>query len=204
MSGAQRTVRLAAVLVIGQVALVAIIGWVIFAYADDGSTRLKTPAVDQLALPPAQVLPAPRAGKPPVGKPPVGKPSTGTPSSGESSPAGTSVSESRVLGPRAHPKTDSTGSAPGRGRTAPVRPRIPLPVAPTPAATSSDPLTLVPPPASSPSPPAATPSPTVSASPTPVLAGRPCPKADVVSRAEDGSTVRCLPTLDHELRWKIV
>jgi hypothetical protein len=186
-------VRVAAALVIGQIVLVAIVGWVTLTRAGDRPAP-GAPRVDQLAAP---GLLAPAA-------PP-------------------SPEESRGKSPSVHhraqtvdPSPAAAAKKPGADPAAPTPARAAGPaLTPSPPGTSSGPLTLVPPVSwgaaqpttaatTPPISPAVAPSPTASAPPAPVLAGRPCDQLGALTRADDGRMVRCLPDRHHQLRWKIV
>ncbi|MFI6072744.1 hypothetical protein ACIA5C_14265 [Actinoplanes sp. NPDC051343] len=209
--GARRTVRLAAALVVGQIFLVAIVGWMTLTRPGD---RPATGAsgVDRMAAPPAWIAPA--------REPSFRKPSSTSPA--ESARAHTT--EQAPVDP-ANPAKTSAGTAQSPGPA-------PISLAPFGAAgpAPSDPLALTPPSSGTATSPKATPSPSAgpagtagtggsvgtggsgglgvsgSASPTPgtVPAGRPCDHWGALARADDGRMVRCLPGRYYRLRWKIV
>ena len=186
-SGVRRTVRLAAALVVGQVLLVAVIGWVTFTQAGQHSGR-DTPAVEQLAAPPA-VIPPPAVPAPTRSATPG--PGAGTSTAGH--PRDRTTDPDRPAAARA----SSSSRPPAAG---PVLPPLPPPVATPGSGPETAPLTLVP---TSDSPAAVTPTPTASSSP-PVLAGQACTEMYTLAQAADGQMVQCLPTRSHQLRWKIV
>jgi hypothetical protein len=205
-SGAQRTVRLAAALVAGQVVLVAVIGWVIFACAGDRSAQSGDAALDPLAAPPAQILPAPAAASPAPRKRVSESPAPPT----HRGP-GANGQPSRPARPASTPPVAETAGPP---RWLPLVPAPTITTPPGPLTLAPPPSPPAPPPPASPvatanptavsgaSPSAATASP--SASPRTVLAGWLCGQIYARARSDDGWTVRCLPARDHHLRWKIV
>jgi len=208
--GARRTVRLAAALVVGQVFLVAIVGWMTLTRPGDRPAAGAS-GVDRMAAPPAWIAPArePSSGRPPSTSPAESarahtiEQAPADPANPARTPAGT---------------TQSPGAAP-------------VSLAPFGAAGSAPagPLALTPPSSGTATSPKATPSPSAgpagtgtggsvgtggsgglgvsgSAGPTPgtVLAGRPCDHWGALARAHDGRMVRCLPGRYYRLRWKIV
>jgi hypothetical protein len=194
-SGVRRTVRLAGALVVGQLLLVAVVGWVTFTRGDDRRGN-GAPAVDQLAAPPAVIVP------PPV---PPAVTRTTVPGAGPTSGGGTAVAGRRRghtggHAPSSTPRpaaSDLPASSAAPATTAPPVPptTVNSPTANTPAVGSViPPLTLVPPSSSAPSPTAS----------DPILPGRPCIEIFASARAVDGRPVRCLPTPADGLRWKIV
>jgi hypothetical protein len=211
--GARRTVRLAAALVVGQVFLVAIVGWMTLTRPGDRPAAGAS-GVDRMAAPPAWIAPA-------------REPSSGKPSStGPAESARAHTTEQAPADP-INPTSTSVGPTQSSGHT----PIPPIPLVPFGAADSapSNPLGLTPPSSGTATSPKATPSPSAgpgsagaggsggtggsgglgvsgSASPTPgtVLAGRPCDHWGVLARADDGRMVRCLPGRYYRLRWKIV
>jgi hypothetical protein len=228
-SGVRRTVRLAAALVVGQVLLVAIVGWVTLTRAGD-RTAPTARGVDQLAAPPGPMAPAPPAHTPPgPPKSPAPSGSTGPAGNGNDGSAGNgndgsagNGNDGPAAGGRAG-ATDQQAPHARKSRTGPDGPAL----APSPPGTSSGPLSLIPPtsipptlvpstaptllagapptaPTPPPIPPAATPSPSAGVTAAPVLAGRPCDRLGALARADDGRMVRCLVARDYQLRWKIV
>jgi hypothetical protein len=192
--GARRTVRLAAALVVGQVFLVAIVGWMTLTRPGDRPAAGAS-GVDRMAAPPAWIAPA---------REPSSRKSSST------SPAESARAHTTEQGP-------ADPADPAVGPTQSPRPD-PNPLVPfgTAGSVPSDPLALTPPSSGTLTSPKATPSPSAggsgglgvsaSAGPTPatVLAGRPCDHWGALTRADDGRMVRCLPGRYYRLRWKIV
>jgi hypothetical protein len=201
-SGVRRTVRLAGALVVGQVLLVAVIGWVTFTCAGGHSAK-GAPAVDQLAAPPA-VIPPPAPGQAPPPSPSQAPPLSPSPaaSATESAAAGAQT-RTADPDPPAAPRSNASGPRPRMiAPSASAAPSAPVPPAP-PYSTVASPGSSSPPPTlvSSSDAPASTPP----GSPAPpIQAGQPCTEMFAVAMTADGRLVRCLPTRYHELRWKIV
>jgi hypothetical protein len=193
-SGVRRTVRLAAALVVGQVLLVAVIGWVTFTYADKRPGG-NTPAVERLAAPPA-AIPPPAVPAPGDSATPAPPASTSTSGRTRTADPDLPVAPRSSSSPRpaAGPAAAGTSAPPG---APPVPPTVTAPV----NGLTTPPLTLVP---TADSPAVSTPTPTTSSRPPPIVAGQACTQMFALARAADGGMVRCLPARDHQLRWKIV
>ena len=187
----RRTVRVAVALVVGQVLLCAIIGWVTFSYSQQRAHQ-GSAAVGQIAVPTPPIAAWPSGPAPsPI---PAPAPSTRSTRTHSPRPAGPMPPASTEL-PAIEAATDAL-----------TMPAWPPTAAPTP--TSGGPqATQVPPPASAVEKPV--PSASVSAPPTevaeePVVPGASCDRLGALGRTADGRDVRCLPDRLGRLRWKIV
>jgi hypothetical protein len=176
---ARRTVRVAVALVAGQAALCAVIGYLTLGGPHPHSSAAPA-APDPLAgaplvVPPAQVMPPPATSAAP--KPP----------------------------PVSTRRKSATGGAGGPAEPA-ARIRHRTPVATSPPV--SHPPSALPSPPSPPGSPIGgqlvTPKPTGSGVQQDVTAGDPCSPIGADGRTTDGKTVRCLPDVDGQLRWRLV
>jgi hypothetical protein len=170
----RRTVRVAVALVVGQVLLVGLIGWLTL-----GRGGSPAGAVDQMAAPPA--IPPPTITSQYVDPP---------------APPVTSIAPPTSV-KRATPghRTAPTHS-PSPPRPVPPQPPPPAPSEPTPTIVVTP--TIVPPGLA----PVVTPSP--SEAPGPVVVGDRCAPEGAYAHTADGVLVRCVRLWHHRLRWKIV